>query len=404
VIGAGIVLALALPRQAAHRASEPGAAILVGVDIGSGKPQWETVVGRSSGANLTVGQVTDGVVLTVRQRCLSQDRAYRVGDLEVIAFDAKSGKELWSRRDATLAYPGYASFGYRTSGGIVLLQTTQGTLEGVTLRTGKSRWSRRTTTRSSGGNNAAFGDQFGIMGTIGGVLVTSTIGAVLTTGREPQVQGWDQATGRPKWKRALTGERVTTFGSDGRELYALTTAPASSSAGAPGGVPLRIQTVSPQTGATIRSLDLGTVPYPATVFVATGSSFVAGAWTNAGAINAFDRQSGIAKWQHNGFLQTHVGEVVLVRQEGIPNQVIALDATSGVERWRHVGSGVVAAGAARAAIFDIDPYTNDGTMTMVDAATGAELWTRSEPPLRFGGATHGTAVLAFEGCRATSND
>jgi outer membrane protein assembly factor BamB len=380
---------------------------LVGLDAASGRTRWRVTTG-GQGGNLTVSYVESGVVVALEQRCLSADRAhYRSGDLTLRVFDTATGEQLWSRRDAAVSYPGFASFGYLSRREVIPVQTTGGKLEGVKLRTGEVLWQREPSLPATSGGNPAFSGRFGIMGTLDGSLFSSNAATILTTGGSPVLEAWRLRDGRTMWSTSLGSDHVSTFASDGKGVFALQSSPVAPADGAPAtDFAVRLDTVSPKNRAITDTVDLGTssgglVP---TQVVVTSKEIITGSWTNEGRVVAFDRVSGTMRWQRSGLLMFGTKDVVLVRDE-IPGAIVALDASSGVELWNSKSQAVYPSDDRTVVVSSFDPYSPGvGTTTALDLSSGKPRWHRDREPLGFAGTTGNTSLVFSQGCPQTSAD
>jgi outer membrane protein assembly factor BamB len=97
------VTALASAPVGAARTPSAPARLLVALDEHDGSVLWRARPDGSTGSHVDAKFVTHGLVVAEEFRCDSGNRTYQAGDVSVVAFDARTGRERWRLADYELA-------------------------------------------------------------------------------------------------------------------------------------------------------------------------------------------------------------------------------------------------------------------------------------------------------------
>jgi outer membrane protein assembly factor BamB len=266
--------------------------VLVAIDARTGRTIFDVATGGRAGASLTGIGATQSVVVALRQRCLSEDRRYRSGDMVLMGFDARSGTVRWSLDDRFLATRGEAQIpGHGPLPvGTVETESNSGaaatSLEGVDPSTGAIRWRR---------DDVAYQRAVGITD---GVVVleyeaTSSDGPSAGRG-STLITALTRSTGETLWTREYDpATRVEAVASDLDLIAIATTAEALSSEASP---QLTVNTLSVLSGDPVSTISYASGTSEAQVFAMElrGSNLIVldGALT----LRSFDAHTGEAKW------------------------------------------------------------------------------------------------------------
>lgn len=387
LVGVGLGVAPARPTRGQS-------AVLIGVDAQSGRQQWRSVIGGDDGANIFISSVSHNVATVLRTDC-DDDSTHAVpGNYSLQAYDTSSGHRLWAESDA--AVDTMYGFGDHATAKVIPVAKRDGTLEGVELRSGRVRWSRRDARSLPDGTE---GLRPAGEGTIGGVYVQSNRHASAIARARPTIEARGLRDDRRRWRHAFDTSIFPALAANGAEFVALTTTVDPATVGTPTvSATLRAEFLSPADGTTIRTLDLGAWPGPLVPQAAlTPTTLVVGDNANAGIIRGYDITTGALRWETTGNIAFTVEEVV--GRTSIPGTAIAaIDALTGAPLWEHDARFARPNGPHRVVLSDLDPYSGEGTITSVHARTGEAIWSRDRQPLDFGGTSRRNAVIANPGC------
>jgi outer membrane protein assembly factor BamB len=369
------------------------AAVLIGLDARSGRQRWRVTIGEAEGANIFVSSVGQSVATVLRTKC-TDDVAALKGRFSLEAYDTSSGRPMWAKANA--AADTTDGFGDHATANVIPVATSNGDLMGVGLRSGRVLWSRRDARPLSDGTEAhrPSGE-----GTIGELYVQSNRHENAFSQTPPTIEARSLLDDRPHWQHTFETDIFPALASNGTELVAVTTTVDPATVGtAAVSAAVHAQFLSPTSGVPTRTLDLGVWPGPLVPHaLLTPTTLIVGDYTNAGIVRGYDTTTGSMRWETNGNIAFTVDDVV--GRTSIPGTAIAaIDAVTGAPLWEHKARFARPNGQRSVVLSDLDPYTDEGSITSVNARTGEPMWSRDEQPLDFGGTSRGNAVVANPGC------
>jgi outer membrane protein assembly factor BamB len=361
--------------------------VLIALDQRDGSVLWRAKPRGAEAGHVEAKQVTNGFVITQERRCLSGERAAQPGDVSVVAFDAKTGRERWRTADVELPKgtfgridppgPGVTTFPVRS--------TVTGDWELLDVRTG------RVAAPLDSVPVAASGDLLLAVAHDAFAASASTRGIVTAI---------DRRTGATRWTKNL-----------GANLFSLS-ADAASVAVAAGPIPDPGTELGKSGGVEVLDAATGQRRWAAPLMPAYGVELAAGklVFQNLDHLRAVDAATGAPAWDSvtGGTVDPDVvpdRTLVVVGEPGtggsnpvIGGSVSAFDTATGARRWTRTFRG-------RTVGFGTGPAVVAGTdhrVTGFDTARGGRLWTRAAPPHTAAVVTGHGRVYVSGGCTVSS--
>jgi outer membrane protein assembly factor BamB len=384
VLSVATVLTAAPDAASARDAAQP-ARLLVALREQDGSVLWRARPRGAGGGHLDAKYVTHGLVVTEESVCLSGERRYEPGDVSVVAFDSRTGRQRWRVPDVELS-PG--TFGRidppaEDVATIPVTSTVTGMPELLDVENGSL------VGPVAGQPVAASGDV---------LLVVALDAFRATAGTRGIVTALDRRTGAPRWTKNL-GANLFSVAADGSDVGI-----------AAGPIPDPGTELGQSGGVEVLDPVTGQRRWAALLMPGFGIELAGGrlVFQNLDHLRGVDVATGQIAWDvpADGTIDSNTAPtdtLVVVRDPttGATGLVSSFDPRSGALRWKRAFVGdQLSPGIAtdRAVVVG----THDRVVAY-EPSRGRRLWTRPTPTPAGGLVAGGGRVYISGGC-TVSND